>query len=57
MNEQGRYFRIIGKAENKHYVLKEFMHSFANKDTEQINKEQIYREIDNMRKIDHPLVV
>ena len=56
-SEEGRYYRVIGKAENKHYVLKEFMHNFANKDTEQINKEQIYREIDNMRKLDHPLVV
>ena len=56
-SEQGRYFRVVGKADNNQYVLKEFMHNFANKDTEQINKEQIYREIDNMRKLDHPLVV
>ena len=33
-SEQGRYFRVIGKAEKKQYVLKEFMHNFANKDTE-----------------------
>ena len=54
---QARYFRVIGKADSKHYVLKEFMHNFADKDTEKMNKAEIYREIDVMRKLDHPLVV
>jgi hypothetical protein len=33
------------------------MHNFADKDTEKMNKAEIYREIDVMRKLDHPLVV
>ena len=56
-SEEGRYFRVIGKADNMHYVLKEFMHNFASKDTAKIYKENIKREIDNMRKLDHPLIV
>ena len=55
--EHGRIFRVIGKADRKHYALKEFEHNFSNKDTDLIKKEEIYREIDNMRKLDYPLVV
>ncbi len=51
---QGLIYKIKCKIDGKFYALKSFKQDFFKVGVDRIYKEEIFREIDNLRQLDHP---
>ncbi len=51
---QGLIYKIKCKIDGKFYAMKSFKEDFFKVGVDRIYKEEIFREIDNLRQLDHP---
>ena len=51
---QATVFRIKCKVDHQFYAIKKFKHNFLDPKIDRIHREKIFREIENLRQLNHP---
>jgi len=54
---QGVVLKVKCFVDDKFYAMKKFNYDFNSADVDRIHKEEVFREIDNLRQLDHPNIV
>ena len=53
---QATVFKISCKVDQEYYAIKKFKHNFLDANKDRFHREEIFREIDNLRQLSHPNV-